>query len=196
MIYTGRLSLNPWKLDKAATVALFTLERSAKAIRDPYIHNHSGVMSFSWPGIPSPLRLPTEGRLRPMILSAHFLSVRKPYYAFSLPLMETHANLLQPPTSQHFMKLSMSCSKVLKMSKKYILGGQTSPVQRRIGKMKWLKPKCNFDLPLNRLFLQFCILLDLLILPSTYIVISLDWPWPRVNWNMNELTNEWIKHEW
>lgn len=80
-------------------MTLFTLERSAKALKDPYIHSRSGVMSFSRSGIPSPFTFANQGpAAAPEILSAHFLSVRKLYHALSLPLMEPHANLLlQPP---------------------------------------------------------------------------------------------------
>lgn len=68
------------------------------------------------------------------ILSAHFLSVRKPYYAFSLPLMGPHANLPLLPTSLNFMKLSMSCSKVSKLSQMQLTGGQMFVLSEETGK--------------------------------------------------------------
>lgn len=60
----------------------------------------SGVMTLSRPGIPSPF---TFANQKPdaaqEILSAYFLSVRKPYHALLLP----HVNL--PPPTPHLMKL-------------------------------------------------------------------------------------------
>lgn len=66
VIYTGHWSLKTLeKLHKAAIVTLFTLEMSVRALKDPYIHSHPAVMTFSRPGIPCPLCLPTKGQPGP-----------------------------------------------------------------------------------------------------------------------------------
>lgn len=44
VIYSELVFETLWKLGKAATVSMFTLGRFAKAIKDPYIPNHSGVI--------------------------------------------------------------------------------------------------------------------------------------------------------
>lgn len=122
-IYTGCWSLKaPGKLDKAATVTMFTLERSARALPDPYIQCFWSYDSIHGPGIPSPFTFANQKPVASQeILSAHFLSVRRPYHALFLPLTEPHGNLLLPSplSTLHLMKSSMSSSNVLKMSRRY-----------------------------------------------------------------------------
>lgn len=116
IIYTARLCLKPSrKLDKAATVTLLNLERSAKAIKDPYIHSHSGVMSFSRPGIPSPLRLPTKGFLWPRRTSQHISSLSESYtilfLCFWWSLMLIYCYLLPPNISWNCQWVALKCWK-------------------------------------------------------------------------------------
>lgn len=57
---------------------------------------------------------PKAGK-RPRRSSQLISSLSESRTALSLPLMETHANLALHPASRHFMKLSTSCSKALRM---------------------------------------------------------------------------------
>lgn len=121
VIYAGRLSLNfSRRSDKAATVTLFTLERSAGAIRAPIRPQSYPSYEFfqTWNSI-----FFTSANQRHSYGPGDPLSSPRPpplsgsHTVLSLPLMETHANLVPPPASQRLMKLSMSHCKVLKMSR-------------------------------------------------------------------------------
>lgn len=101
VIYTGRWSLKPPR--KIGQSSHSDLVYFGKVCQGSKGSIHSGVMTFSRPGIPSPFTFANQRAAAAQeILSAHFLSVRKPYHALSLPLMEPHVNLLLlnicPPT--------------------------------------------------------------------------------------------------
>lgn len=110
------------KLGKAATTSLFILEGVCRSYKGS-IHSQSfrRFLNFfqSWNSISTfavqRLSLAQE------ILSAHFLSVRKPHYAFSLPLMGPHANLPTPHTSLNSWNCQWTFPKCWKWVKHHFL---------------------------------------------------------------------------
>lgn len=129
----------PRKLGKEAASSLFILEWVCRSYKGS-IHSQSfwslkKKKNQSWNSISSTFavqRLP----LAQEILSAHFLSVRKPHYAFSLPLMGPHANLPPPPTSLNSWDCQWTVPKCWKLVKHNFFRAQMFLISEETNKKK------------------------------------------------------------
>lgn len=141
----------------AATVTLFTLESSTRALKDPYIRSFWTYEFFqAWNSISFTLANQRPAAAQE-ILPAHFLSVREPYHALSLCLwwspMLIHCS--QPP-----FNISWNCEWAAPSpeneQKVHFRRSNVSCSEQDL-KTKWLTAKYNstFDLTLKRLFLIF-----------------------------------------
>lgn len=89
---------------------------------------------------------PKAGK-RPRRSSQLISSLSESRTPLSLPLMETHANLALHPASRHFMKLSTSCSKALRMCRGICFWRSLRKEDGR--EVKWLRAKLQLFIKLH-----------------------------------------------